>query len=249
MAVIKKYNLSGDEIAQVSIEDACLREAANSQMIKDYIVAYRANQRQWSANTKGRSEVNHSKQKPHPQKGTGRARQGSLAAPQYKGGGRVFGPKPKFDQQVRLNKKEKRAVINTLLSQKIQTQHCHILSTEGLAVPRTKAITEFLKRLNLTDKKVLFLGSDIYKSIESKWDAIDEDDAVSLDATRIEEQYNQVIDLYVHRNTVMKSLRNVPKLSFGLLPNVNGYDLALHQDIVFLDGSVEQLTDMLGGNV
>ena len=111
MAVVKKYNLSGNELGQIEIDDRLLQVSANPQMIKDYLVAYRANQRQWSASTKGRSEVSHSTQKPHPQKGTGKARQGSLVSPQYKGGGRVFGPKPKFDQCVKMNKKEKQAVI------------------------------------------------------------------------------------------------------------------------------------------
>ena len=105
MADIKKYNLSGEQIGSVALDDALLEGIANPQMVKDYLVAYRANQRQWSANTKSRAEVNHSGQKPHPQKGTGRARQGYLGSPQYKGGGRVFGPKPKFDQNVKMNKK------------------------------------------------------------------------------------------------------------------------------------------------
>ena len=93
MAVVKKYNLGGDVLESVEVDDQLLQVLANSQMIKDYLVAYRRNQRQWSANTKTRPEVSHSGQKPHPQKGTGRARQGYLGSPQYKGGGRVFGPK------------------------------------------------------------------------------------------------------------------------------------------------------------
>lgn len=118
MATLKKYDLNGKVLGEVTIAEDLLNEPANSQMIKDYIVALRANKRQWSANTKGRSEVNHSTKKPHPQKGTGRARQGSLAAPQYKGGGRVFGPKPKFDQHVRINKKERRLAIRYLVAEK-----------------------------------------------------------------------------------------------------------------------------------
>ena len=101
MPNLKKYNLAGQEVGEVTLEDSLTSANKNLQMIKDYLVAIRANARQWSANTKGRSEVNHTTKKPHPQKGTGNARQGSLAAPQYKGGGRVFGPKPKFDQHER----------------------------------------------------------------------------------------------------------------------------------------------------
>ncbi len=67
---------------------------------------------------KSASEINRTGRKPHPQKGQGRSRQGDLAAPQYKGGGIVFGPRPKFDIHVRINKKERRAAIRTLLLKK-----------------------------------------------------------------------------------------------------------------------------------
>src|SRR4029079_6416271 len=98
-------------------------------MVKDYIIALRANARQWSANTKGRSEVSHSTKKPHPQKGGGRARQGSLVAPQYKGGGRVFAPKPKFEQHVRINRKERQAAIRFLISEKWKANKLHIVDS------------------------------------------------------------------------------------------------------------------------
>ena len=74
-------------------------------MIKDYIIALSANQRQWNASTQTRSEVNHSTKKPFAQKGTGNARQGFLGSPQFRGGGRVHAPRPKYDQHVRINRK------------------------------------------------------------------------------------------------------------------------------------------------
>src|SRR5271154_3212175 len=104
-----------------------LETAANSQMVKDYLVALRANARQWSANTKTRAEVCHSGKKPHPQKGTGKARQGYLGSPQYKGGGRVHTPRTKFDQHVSVNRKEKRAVMRHLVIEKVQGQNVHVL--------------------------------------------------------------------------------------------------------------------------
>src|SRR5271169_4537296 len=138
-----------------------LETNANSQMIKDYIIALRTNARQWSANTKGRAEVNHSGKKPHPQKGTGRARQGYLGAPQYKGGGRVHAPKPKFDQHVRINRKERRAAIRHLIVEKIQDNRLHVLQIEDMKEPRTKSVAQFLKSRELEGKKVLFLGDGL----------------------------------------------------------------------------------------
>src|SRR3989338_2388059 len=86
--MLKKFNLEGKETGSVELSEELLQGKANPHMVKDYLVALRANARQWSANTQTRREVNHSHQKPHPQKGTGRARQGFLGATQYRGGGR-----------------------------------------------------------------------------------------------------------------------------------------------------------------
>ncbi len=258
MANIKKYNLSGEQIGELSLDDTLLQGGANPQMIKDYLVAYRANQRQWSANTKTRAEVNHSGQKPHPQKGTGRARQGYLGSPQYKGGGRVFGPRPKFDQQVRLNKKEKRAVIKTLLAQKIQEQHVHVLSLEGLTQPKTKSVAEFLKKLNLT-KRVLFLAEDLCLSkvipmeeeleeVICSAEGMSSEDAEKTIKNMVDKQDEECAKMFGQRDVIFRSVRNIPKVSFALLPNLNGYEVVLNQDIVLLDGPVDQLVAALGGN-
>lgn len=161
MANIKKFDLSGKEKGEIDVKDELLQRGANSQMIKDYIVALRANARQWSAHTKTRSEVSHSGQKPHPQKGTGRARQGYLGAPQYKGGGRVGGPRAKFDQHVSINRKEKRAAIRFLLAEKIQSENMIILEGETLKTPKTKKVADFLKGRELFGKKVLIIAEKV----------------------------------------------------------------------------------------
>lgn len=157
VASIKKFDLSGKELGKVDVKDDLLKETVNGQMVKDYIVALRANARQWSAHTKSRSEVSHSGQKPHPQKGTGRARQGYLGAPQYKGGGRVGTPRAKFDQHVSINRKEKRAAIRFLLAEKIQGDQMIVLNSQALKGPKTKMIADFLKGQHLFGKKILFV--------------------------------------------------------------------------------------------
>lgn len=161
MAVLKKYDLSGKELGEVSIEEGALSKEVNSQMVKDYLVAIRNNARQWSAHTKSRSEVAHSGQKPHPQKGTGRARQGYLGAPQYKGGGRVGTPRAKFDQHVSINKKEKKAAIRYLFSEKIEAQKIIVLESPEMREPKSKKVREFLQKQSLLGKRVLFLGESV----------------------------------------------------------------------------------------
>ncbi len=227
MAILKKYNLAGAEIGKVEIQDSLLEISANSQMIKDYLVAIRNNARQWSAHTKTRSEVNHSGKKPHPQKGTGKARQGYLGAPQYKGGGRVHAPRAKFDQHVRINQKERRAAVRHLIAEKIQGNKLHVLQFETLNEPKTKAVTRFLEACKLEGKRVLFLT-------EGYFDAAPQDGKTVVPS----EKYG----------TLMKSLRNIPKVNMMLFPNISGYDIAVNHELVILEPAMDELMVILGGS-
>lgn len=226
MAVLKKFNLSGAEVGEVKIEDALVQTSANSQMIKDYLIALRANARQWSASTKTRPEVSHSGQKPHPQKGTGRARQGYLGAPQYKGGGRVFAPRPKFDQHVRINKKERQAAVRHLIAEKIGAQNVLVLQSEEMKGPKTKALAQFLKTRGLDSKRVLFLAESTYQAKKGSQETLSS-------AER-------------HQNFA-KSLRNISKAEFAFVPNISGQDVILNQAIVIMDNAVDELMMLLGG--
>lgn len=214
---LKKFDLKGKESGTVAIEASLLKPAQNQQMIKDYIVAIRKNLRQWSANTKGRIEVSRTGKKPHPQKGQGRARQGCLAAPQYKGGGIVFGPRPKFDQHVRINRKERRAAVRTLLIEKIQAGEVVVLKKPAMKEPSTKQVAEFVRSQGSENRRVLFLGET---------DPEKRDD--------------------VGRNLFIKSMRNIPKTGYVLAGNVNGYDLMVSQKIVVMETAVDELLAMLG---
>ena len=158
MATLKKYDLAGKETGVVQVEDSLLEVSAHPQSIKDYLVAIRNNARQWSASTKTRAEINRTGKKPHPQKGGGRSRQGDLAAPQYKGGGIVFGPRPKFDIHTRINKKERRAAIAALIQEKINAGKICILQKEKLSKPKTKTLDAFFDKVQIGEERVLVLG-------------------------------------------------------------------------------------------
>ncbi len=226
MAALKKYNLAGNEVGQISIEDDMLKSSANSQMIKDYIIALRENARQWSANTKSRAEVNHSGKKPHPQKGTGRARQGYLGAPQYKGGGRVHAPKPKWDQHIRINKKEKRAAIRHLIIEKILGNRLHVLQFEEMKEPKTKSVSKFLKNRALEGKRVLFLGDALLMGVKEGKEGASP----------------------THKfETFTKSVRNIPESEFKLVPNISGYDIIVSHDLIVMDTALDQLKVLIGG--
>lgn len=226
MANAKKYNINGKELGTVAIQDTISTAEANGQMIKDYIVALRANLRQWSACVKTRAEVSHTTRKPHPQKGTGGARQGSLVAPQYRGGGRVHGPKPKFDQHVRINKKERRAAIRCLLAEKINDGKVLIIDDYGIETPKTKNVVEFLEKVGC-DGRVLFIGHGNYAEIEGE----NGTQSVSVKST-------EHIPFY-------KSMRNIPKTEFALAKNISGYDVMLAKHIIMTEAALNEISEWL----
>lgn|SRR5579872_3533369 len=221
MATLKKYDLTGKEIGTIQVDEALLESSAHPQSIKDYIVALRNNARQWSASTKVRKEINRTGRKPHPQKGQGRSRQGDLAAPQYKGGGIVFGPKPKFDIHVRINKKERRAAIRTLIAEKIKANQVHILQKTDLEKPKTKQMHAFLyKIMNGKCRRVLMLGESKGASGE----------------------------MGNPNENLVKSLRNIPKKEYLQVPQVNGYELARCQELIVLEPALAEFLSILGAS-
>ena len=226
MTELKKYNLNGENTGAVKAEAKILESVVNSQLIKEYIVAIRKNARQWSANTKGRSEVKHTTAKPHRQKGTGRARQGSLVSPQFRGGGIVFGPKPKFDQHVRINKKERQSAIRFLIGEKMKENRIIVLENTAMGEPKTKVLAGFLNKVKL-GKNVLFLGEGKNEEVETA------NKKVSIS-----------VKCETHAN-FRKSLSNIPKTRFTLAKNVNGYDLMLADDIVVTEAALEEINQWL----
>jgi len=223
---LKKYNLVGKETGQVTVEDHLIEAEANSQMIKDYIVALRANARQWSANTKTRAEVKHTTKKPHPQKGQGRARQGCLVSPQYRGGGRVGGPKPKFDQHVKINQKERKAAIRYLLAEKFQENRVWLIDNTDMEAPKTKSIVELLKGLDIKGR-ILFLGEASFSEVKT------------------EGKVQRVSVSNGKHDHFIKSIRNLPRSGFMLASNVSGYDLMIAQGIVMTESALHELNQWL----
>ncbi|MFI5342664.1 MAG: 50S ribosomal protein L4 [Chlamydiales bacterium] len=226
MSTIKKYNLAGQEIGHVTMDKKLVDAEANGQMVKDYIVALRANARQWSANTKTRAEVKHTTKKPHPQKGQGRARHGNLVGPQFRGGGRVFGPKPKFDQHVRINQKERKAAVRFLIAEKIKAKRFWIIENTSMKAPKTKTIADFLKGLS-TRGRTLFLGESTYVDVKT------------------EDKVQRVTVSNDKHDHFIKSVQNLPRADFMLASNISGYDVIASGDIVITESALNELNHWL----
>ncbi len=157
MAKIQIVDLKGSKIKDLQINDEIWNIEGNNLVLKKAIRLQLDSMRQGTADTKGRSEVSGGGRKPYRQKGTGNARQGSIRAPHYRGGGIVFGPTPrKYDFKV--NRKEGRLALKTALSQKFAEKKLMVVDTLELSSMKTKDARQLLDTLKLTGK-VLFVST------------------------------------------------------------------------------------------
>lgn len=149
-------NIDGSKGSTIDLPETIFGQDPNEAVVHSYVVAYLANQRQGNASTKGRSEVRGGGSKPWRQKGTGRARAGTIRSPLWPGGGIVFGPKPRDFRQKTL-KKQRRVAVKSVFSDKARNERITILDHLELSDHKTKSFVDLLEKLELKDKKVLFL--------------------------------------------------------------------------------------------
>ena len=155
---VKVYNTSAVEVGSVELNDAVFGCDYNEALIHQAVVAYQANQRQGTKSALTRTEVRGGGIKPWRQKGTGRARQGSIRAPQWIKGGVVFAPKPR-DFSKKINKKMNAAAFRSAISYKIANGELVVVDAIALEAPKTKLVANILKNFNY-DKKTLLVVSD-----------------------------------------------------------------------------------------
>ncbi len=147
----------GKELREITLNPEVFGIEPNQQCIFDAIVMQRASLRQGTHDTKTRTEVRGGGRKPWRQKGTGRARQGSIRATQWRGGGIVFGPTPR-SYSYRLNKKVRRLALKSVLSEKVLENNMVVVDALHLDAPKTKSFNEIITAINAT-KKTLFVVS------------------------------------------------------------------------------------------
>lgn len=151
-------NQDGKKISDVTLEKKVFGIEPNQQCIFDAIVMQRASMRQGTHDTKTRSEVRGGGRKPWRQKGTGRARQGSIRAAQWRGGGVVFGPKPR-SYAYKLNKKVRRLALKSVLSEKVLEKAMKVVDKYVIETPKTKTFLDIIKNI-AAPKKTLFVVSE-----------------------------------------------------------------------------------------
>ena len=156
---LKVLNTAGKQVGTVELNDAVFAVEYNEALIHQVVVAQLANKRQGTKSALTRTEVRGGGVKPYRQKGTGRARQGSIRSPQFVKGGVVFAPKPR-DFRQKLNKFSKRQALLSALSQKIRQDEFIVVDEFKVKEAKTKEVANILKALELNKKTLLVVAED-----------------------------------------------------------------------------------------
>ena len=159
MAKVSVYNMEGKEVDTIDLSDSVFGVEVNEHLVHMAVVQQLANKRQGTQKAKTRSEVSGGGRKPWRQKGTGHARQGSIRAPQWKGGGMVFAPVPR-DYSFKMNKKEKRAALKSALTSRVQADKLIVIDELKFDEIKTKNFKAVMDNLNVKKAYVVLNEND-----------------------------------------------------------------------------------------
>ena len=154
MASVSVYNKEGKEVEKLELNDSVFAAPVNEHLVHRAVVLQLANKRQGTQKAKTRSEVRGGGRKPWRQKGTGHARQGSIRAPQWTGGGVVFAPVPR-DYSFKMNKKEKAAAMKSVLTTKLNEEKLIVVDALDFEAPKTKEMNAVLDNLKVAKALVV----------------------------------------------------------------------------------------------
>ncbi len=165
MPTVGVFNKEGNKVADMELNESIFAAEVNEYALHQVVVALLANKRQGTQSTKTRSEVRGGGIKPWRQKGTGRARQGSIRSPQWIKGGIVFAPKPR-DYRVSVPKSMRKVAMKSALTSKVQDNQMIVLDSLNFEAPKTKNVVEMLKALEANKALIITAESNevVYKS-------------------------------------------------------------------------------------
>ncbi|MGO1369136.1 MAG: 50S ribosomal protein L4 [Senegalia sp. (in: firmicutes)] len=156
MPKVALYNINGEQIDDIELDDNVFGVEVNRHVLYEVVKNQLANKRQGTQSVKTRAEVRGGGRKPWRQKGTGRARQGSIRAPHFVGGGVSFAPKPR-DYSYSVPKKVRRLAMKSALSSKVIDNEMFVIDALNIDAPKTKEITNMLKSLNSSKKALIVM--------------------------------------------------------------------------------------------
>jgi large subunit ribosomal protein L4 len=164
MAEAKVVNTGGEQVGTVALSDKVFGAPVNGSLVHEVVTAYLANRRQGTASTKTRGECRGGGVKPWRQKGTGRARAGSIRSPIWRGGGIVFGPKPR-DYRIDVPKNKRREALRSAISEAFTTSNLVVVEAIKFNAPKTKLIVEMLAGIGVSGKTLVVVAepsSEVY---------------------------------------------------------------------------------------
>ena len=213
MSIVKVYNQEGKEISEIELNKAIFDLPWNDDLVHQAIRTYMANQRQVVASTKTRAEVSGGGRKPWRQKGTGRARHGSIRSPLWKGGGVTFGPTTKRNFKLKINKKMTRKAFLTVLSAKAKDNEILFLDNLKIKSAKTREMAHIVANFPQIKNGLLVLPS-------------------FAKATEGESEKNDMLK---------NACRNLSKLEAVNINNLNIFNVLKHQYLIFTISAIEYL--------
>ena len=165
MASVSVYNMEGAQVGTIELSDSIFAVPVNEHLVHQAVVAQLANKRQGTQKAKTRSEVRGGGRKPWRQKGTGHARQGSIRAPQWTGGGVVFAPTPR-DYSFKMNKKEKRIALKSALTSRVNEGKLIVVDELKFNAPKTKEFAKVMANLK-AEKALVVLSENDANTVKS----------------------------------------------------------------------------------
>ncbi len=156
MPKVDVYNVEGKKVSELELKEEVFGVEPNEELVHSVLINYLANQRQGTQSTKTRAEVSGGGRKPWRQKGTGRARQGSIRAPQWVKGGIALGPKPR-SYRYQVNKKERRLAIKSVLSSKVLENTLYVVDAIPMKEIKTKEMVKTLNNIKVEGKTLMIL--------------------------------------------------------------------------------------------
>ena len=166
MPKVDLFDMSGKKVGDIELSDSIFAIEVNKYALHAAVVNHLANKRQGTQSTKTRTEVRGGGRKPWRQKGTGRARQGSIRAPQWVGGGVALGPKPR-SYRYTLNKKLRQLALKSALSAKVAENNLIVIDNIEVAEYKTKEMVKFLGNINVDSKALIVLNEKNDKVVKS----------------------------------------------------------------------------------
>jgi large subunit ribosomal protein L4 len=219
------YNMKGNQVGETDLRDDIFAATVNEAVMHQALVRQLANARLGTHKTKTRGEVRGGGRKPWRQKGTGRARQGSIRAPHWKGGGTVFGPTPRSYEQ-KMPRKMRRQALRSALSVKAASSQVRVLDLLEMSAPRTKDVVAMLKNLGIDGSSALIL--------------VPQRDEVVLNSVRNLPDVRTLVAQYLNVRDLLKfDYILVPMASLEVIESILATDVETPQDQVeYADGDV-----------